>query len=1120
MSHEQLLATLSRLEAAERAACGHESIDVNSVAGQCPAYQPYVFVLPVRYALSEEASTHAAAQPGVTPQSHPMAARLLREGFVYVWQGSEGLKRYAVAINRCLHEQPLEADDTRVERGKLFGLTLSKHEPAWMLYSEYPLTPEACQQLADPQARAQHMRVIDLRQLANELRTPHCVPLNEADQLMGELIPETYARAVTLDHLHNGKAHKAHEQQWAQRVFKNRPTDNLTHNITQWLDAQRWNNERIRVAASHPEMTAEHTVPGEWSAVQWAPFTVQQVLEGAHQQAQGLYAVLACLDDDLGVLRDINHEQEQVESRHEQWQQDHQLRLSIGGFIRSLITEDGAEVAGQVSYRYREHELELTPEQGEQLLKADRDLEELFREEARLNQRRGRISKYWAGAARLAEVHDQIKRTVASVREFIPAQLHTEVEALVRDYRASKVANLENHFVSEKVEQYIDLPAMNTWLDHTAPNHFAQVQQRHTRLYADRGVYLLRHHSGTWFVDFHNPAHLTWLGHLAMACLSAQCLRKQGAEQYADYVRSADEGALRQLFYGWSPTLEAAVIGISRSAELMAALSLENQANAEQALIKILGPLGAPILANLAELAREADSAWNSLIKRLGAALLLLGGEPGAPLSGAWLSIMVAVRVGSETGLRLINQGGRQVLQLVGKAAEDLIQWAKITGKAIGTGHVAHIVNSPAVQKSGGVIALAALLLNSWNAGRYLSQAQVLEGVDQQRQYETASATLYAAAALVAVIDAQVRKGFWGGRGVEVISFRVSKFSLVASVLTLFGGLLGALSSIAALKEYRAIQLQLDTMQGNVDPWLNLRHNAVLGFALTSSAQAMLGMTHTLKSVVGNYSVMLAEVSYLRWIGPVNLLLAVFGVMYVIAWVMQQTPLQNFLSNCCWSKMRARDMSAISSEARTNELKELQDILFAPRLNFEGSTHKEMADNSDGFSYVSMVHSMAIDLPGANALNASLDISIVGDPIDTRAYRSRAENNDLDALIVPPRPMQDIGKYWIKTSTCDWIPYTEGQGIRLSGLFNVVPDILGSKPRIVSVRIRYRSPLTSLLDEPSFIGGAQGLTFTYSPSVGLIAVRDAPTPALDKAMRFRLSAEENSEFLNPLSSRK
>ncbi|MGO2284580.1 toxin VasX [Pseudomonas lundensis] len=1119
MSHEQLLATLSRLEAAERAACGHESIDVNSVAGQCPAYQPYVFVLPVRYALSEEASTHAAAQPGVTPQSHPMAARLLREGFVYVWQGSEGLKRYAVAINRCLHEQPLEADDTRVERGKLFGLTLSKHEPAWMLYSEYPLTPEACQQLADPQARAQHMRVFDLRQLANELRTPHCVPLNEADQLMGELIPETYARTVTLDHLHNGKAHKAHEQQWAQRVFKNRPTDNLTHNITQWLDAQRWNSERIRVAASHPEMTAEHTVPGEWSAVQWAPFTVQQVLEGAHQQAQGLYAVLACLDDDLGVLRDINHEQEQVESRHEQWQQDHQLRLSIGGFIRSLITEDGAEVAGQVSYRYREHELELTPEQGEQLLKADRDLHELFREEARLNQRRGRISKYWAGAARLAEVHDQIKRTVASVREFIPAQLHTEVEALVRDYRASKVANLENHFVSEKVEQYIDLPAMNTWLDHTAPNHFAQVQQRHTRLYADRGVYLLRHHSGTWFVDFHNPAHQTWLGHLAMACLSAQCLRKQGAEQYADYVRSADQGALRQLFYGWSPTLEAAVIGISRSAELMAALSLENQANAEQALIKILGPLGAPILANLAELAREADSAWNSLIKRLGAALLLLGGEPGAPLSGAWLSIMVAARVGSETGLRLINQSGRQVLQLVGKAAEDMIQWAKITGKAIGTGHVAHIVNSPAVQKSGGVIALAALLLNSWNAGRYLSQAQVLEGVDQQRQYETASATLYAAAALVAVIDAQVRKGFWGGGGVEVISLKAGRASYIASVMTMLGGILGFLSSIAAFMEYKALQIQLDNMQGNLDPWLKVRQTVSAGFAIASGVQAMLGMIHTSKSMVASYGVALAQASYLRWLGPINVVLAVLGVFYVVSWFMQRTPLQNFLAHCCWSKLRAGKWEVIAHEAQAKELMELQNILFTPRLSFENGSSQEIVDNWDGFRYVSTVESLTVDLPGAGFYGSYVDISIVGDPVDTIAYRNMIKNNGSGHLVVPPRPMRDIGKYWIETSTCNWIPYKEGQGIRLSGLFNLVPDVLGTQPRLVSVRIRYRTPITSMLNLSEFIGGQEGLVFTCSPLIGLVAVRDAPTPELNKAERLRVRIEDHGKSLKPLSIR-
>ena len=1112
MSTEQRLARLSQLEAADRAARGHEHIDIHSAGGQCPAHQPYLFVLPVRYALSEQAATHSASQPGIVPDSHPMAARLLREGFVYVWQGSKGLQRYAVAINGCLYEQALQADDTRVERGNLHGLTLSKHEPVSMLYSEYPLSPEACQNLYDPQVRAQRMRALDLRQLANELQAPHCVPLNKANELMGELIPETYARAVTLDHLRNGPAHKAHEQQLAQRLFENRPTDNIQHNITALTDARRWNQERASVAAGHPDITADDTPPGEWSAVPWTPISVRQQLELAQQQAQGLYAVLACLDDDLGVLRDINHEQEQVESQHEQWQQDHQLRLSIGGFIRSLITEDGAEIAGQVSYRYRDHLLELTPEQGEQLLRVDHELEELFREEARLNQKRGRHSKYWEGAVRLEEVQAQIKRTVAPVREFIPAHLHTEVEALVRDYRASKVANLENRFVSEKVEQYIDLPAMNTWLDHTAPTHFAQVQQRHTRLYADRGVYLARHHSGTWFVDFHDPAHLTWLGRLAIACLSAQCLRKQGAEQYADYVRSADEGALRQLFYGWSPTLEAAVIGNSRSAELMTALSLENQANAEQALIKILGPLGVPILASLAELAREADSSWNTLIKRLGAALLLLGGEPGTPLSGAWMSIMVAARVGSETGLRLIDQGGRQVLQLVGKAAEELTQWAKITGKAIGTGHVASIVNSPAVQNSGGVIALAALLLNSWNAGRYLSQAQVLEGVDQQRQYETASATLYAAAALVAVIDAQVRKGFWGGSGV----YRFKVGAKFASVLTMFGGVFGLLSAVAALKEYKSLQLQLDNADGQMDPWMQGQRIIVGAQALTSGAQALLGFAYTYKNIVAGLDVALANVRYLRIMGPINYLLAMLGVLYVVAWIMRQTPLQAFLDNCCWSKSKAWDLSAIPLRVQVDELTRLYNILYSPRVSFVGAERRRSANNRIGFIFVPAVSALTIDLPGATPSNAYLELSIVGDPIDTRHWISRVKSNDSDVPVYSPRPLQDIGKYWIETSKCEWIPYREGQGLRLTGLFHIIPGVFESEPSSVSVRVRFKNPIAELVGGIGYVGGEQGLVFTYTVSEGLIAVKSAPTPVLDKAKAYVLSAEQNAQYIQPL----
>lgn len=998
MSPEQRLKKLAQLEAADRSASGQAHIDINSVGGQCPVHQPFIFVLPVRYACSEQAATHPASQPGITPDSHPLAARLLREGFVYVWQGPQGLQRYAVAINGRLRAQPLHADDTRVERGNLCGVAVSKHTPVCMLYTEYPLNPAACQQLLDPQVRARRMRQFDMRRLADELQAAHCVPLRDADQLMGELLPQTYAQAVTLDHLHNGQTHRAQEQLLAQRLFENRSDDDIQHNITALTQAQRWNHERIQVAARHPDIRAEGTVPGEWSAAPWSPFKVRELLEGTHQQAQGLYAVLACLDDDLGVLRDINHEQEHVESRHEQWQQDHQLRLSIGGFVRSLITEDGAEIAGQLSYRYREYAIELTPEQGELMLKVDHELETLFREEARLNQQRGRLYSYSVASTKLAQVRADIQRTVAPVREFIPAELHTEVEAVVRDYRASKVANRENHFVSEKVAQYIDLPAMNEWLD-------------------------------------------------------------------------------------------------------------------------LLGPLGAPILANLAQLARETDGVWNTLIKRSGAALLLLSGEPGAPLSGAWLNIMIAARMGSQTGLRFVSEGGRQVLQLVGKAAEDLTQWAQVTGKAIGTGRVANIVNSPAVQKSGGVIALAALLLNSWNAGRYLSDARVLEGMDEQRQHDAASATLYATAALVAVIDVQVRKGFWGGSGVDGVSAKIGNQSFTASVLTLFGGALGFISLLASLKEYRSLQLQLDDMQHHLDPWLQLRQAVVKGQVIAFGAQALLGLVYTFKSIAADYGVVVANANYLRWIGPVNLLLAVLGVLYLIAWFMKQTPLQNFLDYCCWSKLRAKDLSAIAFDRQAEELSRLYQILFAPRLSFNGEARKEPANNRMGFVIVPRVYSLTIDLPGADPSNTYFDISIVGDPVDIPVYRKLVSTNDSGKPVVPPRPMQDIGRHWIQASSCQWIPYQEGQGLRLSGPFNAIPDLFGSSPQKVWVRVCYHSSITSLLNTRKYNGGDQGQVYIYTPDTGLISGREESTPELDKAIRLSLSAEQNSQYLQPVSTR-
>ncbi|MDD2050908.1 hypothetical protein NPS47_25495, partial [Pseudomonas putida] len=116
---------------------------------------------------------------------------------------------------------------------------------------------------------------------------------------------------------------------------------------------------------------------------------------------------------------------------------DNNLRLSVGGFVRSLVSEDGAELAGTLNYRYKGRDISLTPEQGKVMLDTQHRLDEQLQAETRARSYGGRPSPAEAAArdARIATL-------VAPVRAFIPADLYHEAEYLVREYRAEKQANL------------------------------------------------------------------------------------------------------------------------------------------------------------------------------------------------------------------------------------------------------------------------------------------------------------------------------------------------------------------------------------------------------------------------------------------------------------------------------------------------------------------------------------------------------------------------------------------------------------------------------------------------------------------------------------------------------
>jgi len=409
MNLDKSLASVVNLAGARRAASACEHVDINSTVQQCPTSQPQIFVVPVRYAFSEEPASYPTCQPGVESKSHPMAARLLRAGFMYIWQGRGPLQRYAVAENNLLCSQGLDEDDTVVQTGTQSGIALDKHQDAWMLYCEIPLNAASCEQLREPEMRTKRMRRLDLRQVANTLQAPHCAPLTESKSVMAELIPSTYDLALAIEYQRHQPALRANADELGKKMMA-APTP---VNIKAYTDAMQWLHEREKVSAGFPDVSDDVTPPGEWSAEQWATTRTQDLMERAHSQSRGLFTVLVCLDDDLGVLRDINHEQELIESRHEQWQADNNLRLSIGGFVRSLITQDPEEVIGMLIYRYREQDIELTREQAQMLLNARTRLEQLARERYTANIRRGTTHSNVEANTRLAEIHLREQAAVA-----------------------------------------------------------------------------------------------------------------------------------------------------------------------------------------------------------------------------------------------------------------------------------------------------------------------------------------------------------------------------------------------------------------------------------------------------------------------------------------------------------------------------------------------------------------------------------------------------------------------------------------------------------------------------------------------------------------------------------
>ncbi|PWB30460.1 hypothetical protein DCO48_20575 [Pseudomonas sp. SDI] len=435
-------------------------------------------------------------------------------------------------------------------------------------------------------------------------------------------------------------------------------------------------------------------------------------------------------------------------------------------------------------------------------------------------------------------------------------------------------------------------------------------------------------------------------------------------------------------------------------------------------------------------------------------------------------------------------------MRFVGGAGQALGEWTQRTAMGIKLGKVANITNAPIVQNSGGVLPLVVMVLNLLNARKSLLQLQVVERPDKQRVYDAASTALYAGAALTAVLDNQVRKAI--GRN----SFSVR--SLTTPYMAMFGALIGGLSTVAGLVELESLRIQLESAT-SVDPWLNMRRKAVGGLVVAYAAQTLAGVYWTIRALAGLSTVSAAIAGYTLWMGPVLIVIAGLGVLYFITWLFQQTPLQNFLANCCWSKNRAQVLKPIAAQDQRVELERLIGILYVPRVSFTSSTHVVSSPMLPrNIAAVSTVDALTIDLPGAEPDKIHMEVAMIGYVIDQEALDGQAAGA-LPVTSQPPRKWVDVVPGWLDKSRCDWIPVGEGHGLRLAGNFPTTRNL--SNPTKIVLRVRYKTPFVALLGEECFVGGKSGLTFTLNYSNGVLSIRDEMPEGTGYQTNYVLSQE-------------
>lgn len=1064
-----------------------ESVD--SPIASCPIKEHEVFIVPARYALAEEAVEEPCLQPGHAAQSHPIALRRLRPGYLYIWQHEGPLKRYAISRRSQLQEQPLNAPDGVVDSASSVGIMLPKNKPVHMMYSEVPLPADKCEVLQNSAAeRRRRMREIDLPRVAAAMEASHCPLLDKAEYLIAELNPAVRDRIKAHDYQANPQAYKESQQAMAQHMHEYPSPERVEAHIatTLWLD------DHQRAAGKYPEKSTRR--PGYWSSEPWHVQSTESWLGQARQQAGSMHAVMVAVEDILGMLRDLNHEQLRTSELEEEWDAVNGHKGLLAGFIRSLISEDGAELAGIINYRYREQDIQLTPGQGELLLQAQRDLEPTLAEETDINHNLRRTEGHAAADARMAEVRARQDVIYQPVREFIPPNLHGHIQGVILNYRASKARNMTDSRLGVQVAERVRLGDMEHWISEVAEPHQAWLADRRDALYSDTRNLLARHEDGTWFADYTDRNHCDWLSEVALNTLSELCTQGPGVTIATDLLRSPTPAKpLSLLASAFTPELSDFVDLSDRLTEVEGVLTADNK---ELAGVLIQRLAGTDKFSWLQGLGGSDGHDWGRAVSRLAAAFAELSGEHlnGAPapvtiqhFPQPLLAMMVVLKVSGDLTLKSTHAGYR----LSGSIGAAVWDWSNQAGQRLRLGLVKKLEPVNALNAYGGALSLVALLLHGINLVALRERDRYREP-DTVRLAEHWNVVLNTAAALGAVIQSAAY-----ARGATEMSFYKARLPLI----TLLGVVTGFIATTAAISDLVKLAAEQSKPDSNwsKEEWARLLRGT--GQSALAATYAGVGGYATYMYLLGRWDAARATSWFIKGTNLAGWgVLLLEGLYLVWRYSTHTSDIQRFLEQCCWGNKR---LWKDTEEDQIREFQALINLLFTPGITVETRTViprnpilSILAVGVGGISRLlpKEVNTLTLMLPGADPESIQLGIKLVA--------------------VSSAGILRDITAGWDATVASKWLPLEKGMGLKLTGDVTKLHD-----DEHLEVRVLYYSPLAMMGGAMSegglVVGGRMGMRYVIKDNnITIHANHDGALPsdglAIEEAVaREKLQPEGN-----------